>query len=45
MLLGEGGDDGLGDLGHTDSLRAAGGVAVGDHVEWQPDGALYLEMF
>lgn len=44
MLLGQGSDDRLGDLCHTDGLRAAGGVAVRDHVEWQPDGALYLEM-
>lgn len=44
VLLGQRGDDGLGDLRHADSLRAAGGVAVGDHVERQPDGALHLEM-
>lgn len=44
MLLGQRGDDRLGDLGHADRLRAAGGVAVGDHVERQPDGALDVEM-
>lgn len=44
MLLGQRGDDRLGDLGHSDCLRAAGGVAIGDHIERQPDGALYLEM-
>lgn len=44
VLLGKGGDDRLGDLGHADSLGAAGGVAVGHHVERQPGGALYLEM-
>lgn len=44
VLLGQWSDDRLGDLGHTDSLRAAGGVAIGDNVEWQPEGALHLEM-
>ena len=44
VLLGQRGDDRLGDLGHADSLRAAGGVAVGGHVERQPDGALHLQM-
>lgn len=44
VLLGQRGDDRLGDLRHTNSLWAAGGVAIGDHVEWQPDGALHLEM-
>lgn len=45
MLLCQRSDDGLGDFRHPHGLRAAGSVAVGDHVERQPDGALHLEMF
>lgn len=44
VLLGQRCDDRLGNLGHANSLRAAGGVAIGDHVERKPDGTLYLEM-
>lgn len=45
VLLCQRRDDGLGDFCHPHGLRATGSVAVGDHVEWQPDGALHLEMF
>lgn len=45
MLLSQWSDDRLCDFGHAHSLRAAGGVAIGDHVEGQPDGAFYLEVF
>lgn len=44
MLLGQRGDDRLGDLGDAHGLGAAGGVAVGDDVEGEPDGALHLEV-
>lgn len=44
VLLGKRSDDRLGNLGHTDSLRAAGGVAIGGNIEGQPDGALDLEV-
>lgn len=44
VLLGQRGDDRLCNLGHAHGLGAAGGVAIGDHVERQPDGALDLEV-
>lgn len=44
VLLGKWSDDRLGNLCHTDSLRAARGVAVGGNIEGQPDGALDLEV-
>lgn len=45
VLLCQRSDDGLGDFRHPHGLRAAGSIAVGDHVERQPHGALHLEMF
>lgn len=44
VLLRQRSDDRFGDLCHPHGLRAAGSVAVGNHIERQPDGALHLEM-
>lgn len=44
VLLRQRSDDRLGDLCHPHGLRAAGRVAVGDHIQRQPDGSFHLEM-
>lgn len=44
VLLCQWSDDGLGDLGDAHGLRAAGGIAIGDDVERQPDGAFHLQV-
>lgn len=43
-LLSQWGDDRLGNLCDAHRLRAAGSVAIGDHVEWQPGGTFYLQV-
>lgn len=44
VLLGQWGDDRLGNLGHAHRLRAARNVSAGGNIERQPDRSFHLQV-
>lgn len=45
VLIGQWGDDRLGDLGHTDGLGAGEAATTRHHVEGQPGGVGHTQVF